>query len=167
MEKLLNKPDTIFFHLTTNSRLEGIRDKGLMAFNPKGISVVRTSDIRVLNSLIVTQLQNDEVLQENHFVLLSLSQSRNNFSPQQIKPDLVTEWTWPLHNNIVDCVIPFNCMEIVCEFSVPNWDAINIQDFKNQQIISNTDIYDNSFLLIYSENGKRFQVNREGKIKYL
>jgi hypothetical protein len=167
MEELLSNPETFFYHLTTNSQMEGIRNEGLKAFNHKGISVIRTADIRVLNSLIVTQLQDEKVKQENHFVLLSLPQKLNDFTINEVRPDLVTEWTWPLHNNIVGRTIPFNCLNIVCEFSVQNWDVININDFKHQQEVSKSDMYINSFNLIYLYKGKKYKVNNQREIQYL
>lgn len=167
MEDLLTNPETIFYHLTTNSRMNGIRNEGLKNLNGKGISVVRTADIRVLNSLIVTQLQNEEVKQENHFVLLSLPQSLNNFQVNKIQPDLVTEWTWPLHNNIIGRVIPFEHIQVVCEFSVLNWDVINIHDPRSQQEVSILEFFLKSFDLVYTKKGRQYKLDNNQTIQYI
>lgn len=167
MEALLRNPNTIFFHLTTNSRMNGIRANGLKSMNGKGISVVRSADIRVLHSLIVTQLQNEEVKQENHFVLLSLPQRLNNFQVNEIQPDLVTEWTWPLHNNIIGRTIPFGHIQVVCEFSVLNWDLINIKDFRSHQEVSLLEFFLTSFDLVYSKNGREYKLDNNQKIQYI
>ena len=64
------------------------------------LSVLRTNDVRIVNSVTVLQLQTIEENQENRFALIKIDQKRAGFIPLQIKPDLVEEWTWPFHNNI-------------------------------------------------------------------
>ena len=154
MIEFLNAPDSSFYHLTIVSKLEGIKKNGLKAFNQKGISVIRTHDIRIVNSLIVTQLNSPAVQLENNFVLLKIPQSLNNFTPNEIRPDIVLEWTTPLHNNIINRVIPFEKLEIYCRFCISDWDRLNNDDFKNENEIRQALLYSDALNLKYLVGGK-------------
>lgn len=143
--------------------MKAIEANGLRAFNPKGISVLRTKEFDIINSIIALQLNAPEIVAENDFVLLKISQRLNNFSVFEIQPDIVFEWTWAVHNNIVRRTIPYENIEIESRFSVFNWDLISIDDFKNEEAFKQSDLYNNSFDFIYIENGRTFRLNNLGE----
>jgi hypothetical protein len=148
MENFLQTKDAAFFHITTWSNWEKIQKQGLKSFNGKGVSVIRVEDERVINSIIALQLNSIEIEEENDFVLLKLKQHRNKFELHEVEPDIVDEWTWPLHNNIMR-KIHQNYIDFVKRFSVDDWNKINIDDFKNEKIIILEKEYLQSFNLVY------------------
>ena len=166
MNRFLNTNNACFYHIAPFSKVAEIEQNGLRAFNPKGISVLRVFDMDIVNSIISLQLNSPEIVEENDFVVFSIPQRINNFTINEIQPDIVAEWTWPLHNNIVGRTIPFQSMEIVSRFSVLSWDKIAIEDFKNETKHKATDLYTNSFGLTYMFKGRVFTVNNQGEKIY-
>ena len=163
MEDFLKTEGACFYHITTWSCWEKIEKTGLKPFNGKGISVIRLDDERIINSIIALQLNAPEIRKENDFVLLRLTQYRNKFELFEIEPDVVDEWTWPIHNNIVKNKIHQNYIELVRRFSIEDWDAINIEDFKNEKEFKQSDFYKNSFNLDYvNKEGEIYQIDTEG-----
>ncbi len=159
MQDFLNSNDAAFYHITTWSSWQYIQKTGLNKCNGKGISVIRVDDTRIINSIIALQLNSPEIVEENDFVLLKLKQSRNDFKVIEIEPDIVDEWTWPLHNNIMKNIHK-NHIDFVRRFSIDDWDAISIEDFNNEQEIITSIMYNNSFDLVYTmKNGINFQID--------
>ncbi|MEI7423586.1 MAG: hypothetical protein WCK18_15895 [Prolixibacteraceae bacterium] len=159
MKDFLIKEFAAFYHITTCNKLTEIQQYGLRSFNGKGISVIRTNDMRIVNSIIALQLYTPEVEKENNFILLRIPQKLNNFKISQIQPDIVLEWTWPLHNNIVNTQIPFDRMEIEKQFKIDNWNQIYLEDPKNEKEIKQMELYTDSFKLVYSFNHRNFFVD--------
>lgn len=162
MQNFLNSNDAAFYHITTWSSWQNIQKTGLKKGNGKGISVLRTNDERIINGVIMTQLQDDKVREENRFVLLKLSQSKNAFMPQVIKPDLVDDWTWPFHNNLKQNVHR-NHIEFIKEFTIENWDEANLVDNRDREEIVNSELYEEVLNFTYEDETGLFKYGRNHK----
>lgn len=163
MENFLQTEDAAFYHITTWSNWVKIQNEGLkLCYSPKGISVLRTNDERIINGVIITQLQNEEVIKENRFVLLKLCQAKNVFMPQVIKPDLVDDWTWPFHNNLKQNVHR-NHIEFIKEFTIENWDEANLVDNRDREEIVNSELYEEALNFTYEDETGLFKYGRNHK----
>ena len=162
MENFLQTEDAAFYHITTWSSWQGIQKNGLKKGNGKGISVLRTNDERIINGVIMTQLQDDKVREENRFVLLKLSQSRNGFMPQVIKPDLVEEWTWPFHNNITR-----NVHKNHIEFIIEDWVKADIKEQRDGMQLVDSEMYEEALNFTYEDEKDLFKYNRDREKHYL
>lgn len=167
MEQFLNNPEACFYHIKPFSKWNDIQINGLMGSRTKGISVLRTMEFPIINSIISLQLGNEEVINENDFVLIKIPQLLNNFRLSEIQPDIVFEWTWPLHNSIMRRNIPYKNLELVTRFSVWDWSRIAIEDFRNEMIYKELDLYSSSFNLVYQKNGVNFRVDGQGEFQYI
>jgi hypothetical protein len=163
MRNFLNHPDSAFYHITTWQKWKQIL-RDCLRGGEKGISVSRTNDSRILNSIIVLQLGTEDFEDANDYVLIKLSQLKCKFDVTNITPDIVDEWTWPLQNNIINRTVNPKSIDLVKRFSIDNWNQINIDDFRNEKIIKNEKFYTDSFQILYEDNKGNFIVNADKQI---
>ena len=168
MKEILISEVETFYHITPWSKWEKIKKEGLKKFNPEGISVLRTNDDRIVKSVTLLQLQTIEDNQEKRFALVKLSKKRNGFLPQQLRPDLVDEWTWPFHNNIqVQKKVHPNFLELEREFIIENWDIVTLEDNRNRVSIMDSEMYTEALNVIYQDDIGQFRYNRDKSKTYL
>lgn len=160
MQRFLDSPGACFYHITPARSWPQIQQHGLRR-RGKGISVLRTNEQPIIDSVISTQLHTIDN-PDTEFVLLRLPQRLNNFQLNEIDADLVFEWTWPLHNNILRPIILPTQIELEKHFTI-NIDEISPKDYKTEIEYKTRDIYLSSFDLVYSAQGKNYQIdtNRE------
>lgn len=161
MRTFLEKEEAAFFHITTYSKWEQIQQSSLIPFNRKGISAIRVFDLPIIHSVIALQLYAPEVDEENDYVVLKIPQSLNKFTPNEIGPDIVFEWTWPLQNNILRPSIEANNLELVDRFSINNWSEINTNDFRNENICTASKSFQQSYEIIYENLRRPYKVNSD------
>lgn len=165
-EHLITKVEA-FYHVTQWSKWMKIKAAGLkFTFGTKGISVLRTDDERIINALIITQLQKEETIKENRWVVLKFNQTKMGLSPQLIKPDLVEDWTWPFHNNLMKSIHK-NYIEFIEEFSIEDWDEANQKENKDREEILDSALYKEALKVIYKDQQGKFSYNKNQEKVYL
>ena len=110
MQTFLNQKEATFYHVTTIENWKKIRITGL---NSKRIFVSRIGEFPVLLSIALEQLP--EIYETGEIVFLKLPQEKNQFLPEEIKPDLqaCVEWTQPFQNIILRDYIPIENIELM------------------------------------------------------
>lgn len=165
-EGLISEVDT-FYHITKWSNWEKIQKEGLKKYSSEGISVLRTNDDRIVNSVTVLQLQTIEENQENRFALIKIDQKRAGFIPLLIKPDLVEEWTWPFHNNIQVPKIHLNYIKLEREFTIVDWHKATFRDNTDRLNLIDSEMYIDALNAIYQDDNGKFRYNIDKSKAYL
>lgn len=89
--------DLSFYHLTQESNISSILEKGLEMRKPFGICVIRSKHPDILEYLCQTMLF---VTDETNFAILEIKPSKHGLTVKDIADDNVTEETNKLHNYI-------------------------------------------------------------------
>lgn len=139
----------IFYHISPISNRKSIEKNGIRRSN-KGICVLRINEMSIINAVINSQLH--EINDGDAFIIVAMKIPANEFPIYVFEPDILldTDWTWPLHNNIVvDCIPPNFITGITThEYSLHQ---ANI-DISSRQLYTNENYYLSSFNLVYENH---------------
>jgi len=113
MRTFLNQPDATFYHVTTIEAWTGIIAERRF-HSPSGrIFVSRVGELPVLAAIALEQLP--EINDTSEVVFLKFPQAKNNFLPEEIRPDnqALVEWSRPFQYIIRRQIIPVENIELM------------------------------------------------------
>ena len=98
MREYLNRGGK-FYHISPLKHEASISANGLK-YSQKGICVLRTNDLPIINAVICTQIP--EIEDGAQYIIVTLQIPFDAFSINSFEPDILddTDWTWPFHNII-------------------------------------------------------------------
>src|SRR5690606_38137020 len=110
MQTFLNQPEATFYHITSIENWEKIKNSGIIS---NLVFVSRVGELPVLLSIAFELLP--EIYEASALVFLKLPQAKNNFLPNEIRPDLQAgvEWTQQFQNVILRDYIPTENIELM------------------------------------------------------
>lgn len=139
----------VFYHISPIKNRASIEINGLNR-SQKGICVLRTYEQGIVNSVINSQLH--EINDGDDFILVAVRIPVNQFSIYVYEPDILldTDWTWPLHNNIIVDNIP---SEFITKITEHNYNLQQAQrDVSNRHFFEKEANFKSSFDLIYENH---------------
>jgi hypothetical protein len=151
----------VFYHISSILNRKSIEKNGIK-FSNKGICVVRTNNMSIINAVINSQIH--EIKNGDSFIIVAFKIPKNEFPLYVFEPDILsdTDWTWPLHNILIMNVIPPSFFIEITEYI---YDVQQAQiDVGNRQFFEQEDYFQSSFNVIYENH---YRMNSDGTLNNL
>ncbi|MCC9071267.1 hypothetical protein LNQ49_06620 [Flavobacterium sp. F-65] len=151
----------VFYHISPVKNRASIETHGIKR-SQKGICVLRTNDQGIINVVINSQLH--EIKDGDIFILVTIKIPVNALPIYTYEPDILTDtdWTWPLHNNIIVDNISTNYITEIAEYTYNLQQAE--QDVSSRHLYENQPFFNQSFNLIYENH---YKINTNGSLDNL